>query len=103
MAEVLDKNGDLVAWCSDDPDDFYSWSDYERLIQTLVTEYNEAAGALGENLLDYDETNPLESVNQLYSLDVEDVHDESLKSKLKEIQEWAFCRIHSNHPDEEDE
>jgi len=45
--EVVDKDGELVCWMSDDPDDWNSFSDYERKIKRMVLEYNEDAFNLG--------------------------------------------------------
>ena len=39
--EVLDEKGDLIAWFSDDPDDWNSISDYENRIRRMVLEVNE--------------------------------------------------------------
>ena len=49
--EVLDGNGDLITWLSDDPDDWNSYSDYENRIRRMVLELNEELFSAGCHLL----------------------------------------------------
>ena len=58
--EVIDESGDFIAWLSNDPDDWNSFSDYERKIKRMVLEYNEVAFCFGEHLLGYDSYQALE-------------------------------------------
>ena len=49
--EVLDEKGDLIAWFSDDPDDWNSFSDYENRVRRMVLELNEELFSAGCHLL----------------------------------------------------
>lgn len=66
--EVLDENSDLIAWFSDDPDDFNSFSDFELKIRRLVIELNEEIFSIGSHLFGYDEDNALEYIKLLGSI-----------------------------------
>ena len=61
--EILDENGDFIAWFSDDPDDWNSYSDYMRRIRRLVLEYNEVAFEVGAHLLGYNEKDSIYTCN----------------------------------------
>lgn len=98
--EVLDDNGELVCWLSDDPDDWNSWSDYERKIKKEVLEYNEEAFCLGEHLLGYDSYEAIKLIELLAKLRVDYPHSRELKEKLKYIRNLANLRLNSSHPDE---
>lgn len=101
--EVLDENGDLITWFSDDPDDFNSFSDYELKIRRLVIELNEELFTVGSHLLGYDETNALEYIKLLGRIKPECTSDSYLQEKLREIRRWSNYRLTSCHPDELDE
>ena len=101
--EVVDKDGELVCWLSDDPDDWNSFSDYERKIKRMVLEYNEDAFNLGEHLLGYDSYQALEMIKLLAKLNVNYPQHQELKNKLLDIRTLANYRLSSNHPDELDE
>lgn len=100
--EVLDEKGELVCWLSDDPDDWNSFSDYERKIRTEVLEYNEEAFCLGEHLLGYDWYEKLEFIKLLAKLNVNYTHHSKLTEKLNRIRTLAVLRLTSCHPDELD-
>ena len=51
MAEAFDEKGNLIAYYSDDPDDWFNWSDFECKIREMVLEFNEEAFSLGIHLL----------------------------------------------------
>lgn len=94
--EVVDKYGDLIAWFSDDLDDFNSFIDYEYRIRDLINGYNDKANAIGKPLLGFIS---LEMVDYLSVLLPEAVPE--LASELKEIRHWSICRKNSKHPDGE--
>lgn len=99
--EVMDKDGELVCWFSDDPDDWNSFSDYELKIKRMVLEYNEDAFSLGEHLLGYDSYQALELIKLLSKLNVNYPQHQELKNKLLVIRTLANYRLSSNHPDDE--
>ena len=101
--EAIDENGDLIAWLSDDPDDWNSFSDYERKIKRMVLEYNEVAFCFGEHLLGYNSYQALELIKLLAKLNVNYPQHPELKKKLLDIRTLANFRLRSNHPDELDE
>jgi len=103
MAEVLDKDGNLITWFSDDPDDWNSWSDYLRKIRTMVLEYNEEAFVVGEHLLGFDWFKVLDMIKMLARINVNYTQVLSLQERLKCIKMWANWRLASCHPDELDE
>ena len=100
--EVLDENSDLIAWFSDDPDDWNSFSDYERKIRRMILELNEELFSIGSHLLGYDENNALEYIKLLGKINPEYTPDSNLRNKLREVQRWSNYRITSCHPDDED-
>lgn len=100
--EALDKNGDLIAWLSDDPDDFNSHSDYESKLQRMILDINEELFCVGDCLLGYDSNNPLEYIKLLGSINPEFTSNPNLQKKLLEIKTWSNYRLTSNHPDEQD-
>ena len=100
--EALDKNGDLIAWLSDDPDDFNSHSDYESKLQRMILDINEELFCVGDCLLGYDTNNPLEYIKLLGSINPEFTSNPNLQKKLLEIKTWSNYRLTSNHPDELD-
>lgn len=100
--EALDKNGDLIAWLSDDPDDFNSHSDYESKLQRMILDINEELFCVGDCLLGYDSNNPLEYIKLLGSINPEFTSNPNLQKKLLEIKTWSNNRLTSNHPDEQD-
>ena len=101
--EVLDENDGLIAWFSDDPDDFYSFSDYELKIRRLVIELNEELFSIGTHLLGYDENNALEYIKLLGSINPNYISVPTIQEKLHEIRTWSNYRLTSCHPDELDE
>ena len=101
--EVLDENDGLIAWFSDDPDDFYSFSDYELKIRRLVIELNEELFSIGSHLLGYDENNTLEYIKLLGSINPNYISVPTIQEKLHEIRTWSNYRLTSCHPDELDE
>lgn len=101
--EVLDEKGELLCWMSDDPDDWNSFSDYERKIKEEVLEYNEEAFCLGEHLLGFDAFEALELIKLLAKLRVDFPCIQELKERVKYIRDLANLRLNSNHPDELDE
>ncbi len=101
--EVLDENDGLIAWFSDDPDDFYSFSDYELKIRRLVIELNEELFSIGSHLLGYDENNALEYIKLLGSINPNCISVPTIQEKLHEIRTWSNYRLTSCHPDELDE
>ena len=101
--EILDENGDFIAWFSDDPDDWNSYSDYMRRIRRLVLEYNEVAFEVGAHLLGYNEKDSIEYVKLLTKVSTIFSQDEKLSAMLKEIRKWANYRLDSRHPDELDD
>lgn len=70
MASAVDKNGDLIAFCYDDPDDWNIWSDYERNIREIVLEYNEEAFVAGEHLLVFDWYRVLDMIKLLARINI---------------------------------
>lgn len=94
--EVVDKYGDLIAWFSDDLDDFNSFIDYEYRIRDLINGYNDKANAIGKPLLGFIS---LEMVDYLSVLLPEAVPE--LTKELNEIRYWSICRKNSMHPDGE--
>jgi tetratricopeptide (TPR) repeat protein len=98
--EVIDDNGELACWLSDDPDDWNSWSDYERKIRTKVLDYNEEAFCLGEHLLGYDGYEAIKMIKLLSKININYPHHQILKDKLSDIRTLAIMRLNSNHPDE---
>lgn len=98
--ELLDEKGELVCWLSDDPDDWNSFSDYERKIRTEVLEYNEEAFCLGGHLLGYNGFEKLEFIKLLAKLNVNYTHHSKLTEKLNSIRTLAVLRLNSCHPDE---
>lgn len=100
--EALDENGDLIAWLSDDPDDFNSHSDYEGKLQRMILDINEESFCVGDCLLGYDSNNPLEYIKLLGSINPEFTSNPNLQKKLLEIKTWSNYRLTSNHPDEQD-
>jgi tetratricopeptide (TPR) repeat protein len=103
MAEWYDKNGEFAGWVSDDPDDWNSFSDYERRIRNMVMKYNEEAFVLGEHLLGFDLYKVLDMISLLSRINVNYVHDHGLQERLKCIRKWAIWRVCSCHPDNIDE
>ena len=101
--DILDGNGDFIGWFSDDPDDFYSFSDYELKIQRMVLELNEELFCTGNHLLGYDAHNALEYIQLLGKIKPEYNLDSNLQTKLREIRTWSNYRLTSCHPDELDE
>ena len=100
--EVLDENGDLITWLSDDPDDWNSFSDYENRIRRMVLELNEELFSTGCHLLGYNGTNALDFIKLLGSINPNYTSDPNLQEKLCEIRRWANNRLTSCHPDNED-
>ena len=100
--EVLDGNGDLITWLSDNPDDWNTFSDYERQIRRLVLELNEELFCSGEHLLGYNGTNALEYIKLLGNINPNYTSDQNLQEKLHKIRRWANYRLTSCHPDNED-
>lgn len=101
--EVLDENSDLIAWFSDDPDDFNSFSDYELKIRRLVIELNEEIFSIGSHLFGYDEDNALEYIKLLGSINPNYISVPTIQEKLREIRTLSNYRLTSCHPDELDE
>lgn len=101
--DILDGNGDFVGWLSEDPDDFYCFSDYELKIQRMVIELNEELFCTGNHLLGYDAHNALEYIQLLGKIKPEYNLDSNLQTKLREIRTWSNYRLTSCHPDELDE
>jgi tetratricopeptide (TPR) repeat protein len=101
--DVLDENGDLIAWFSDDPDDFNSFSDYELKIRRLVIELNEELFSIGSYLLGYDEDNALEYIKLLRRINPNYISVPTIQEKLREIRTCSNYRLTSCHPDELDE
>ena len=93
--EVLDGNGDLITWLSDNPDDWNTFSDYERQIRRLVLELNEELFCSGEHLLGYNGTNALEYIKLLGNINPNYTSDQNLQEKLHKIRRWANYRLTS--------
>lgn len=100
--EAIDENGNLIAWLSDDPDDFNSHSDYESRLQRMILDINEELFCVGDCLLGYDTNNPLEYIKLLGIINPEYTSNPNLQKKLLEIKLWSNYRLTSNHPDEQD-
>jgi tetratricopeptide (TPR) repeat protein len=100
--EVLDEKGDLIAWFSDDPDDWNSFSDYENRVRRMVLELNEELFSTGCHLLGYNGTNALDFIKLLGSINPNYTSDPNLQEKLCKIRRWANYRLTSCHPDNED-
>lgn len=100
--EAIDENGDLIAWLSDDPDDFNSHSDYESRLQRMILDINEELFCVGVCLLGYDANSPLEYIKLLGGINPKYTSNPNLQKKLREIKIWSNYRLTSNHPDELD-
>lgn len=100
--EVLDENGDLITWLSEDPDDWNSYSDYERQIRRMVLELNEELFSAGCHLLGFNGTNALDYIKLLGCINPNYTSDPNLQEKLREIRRWANYRLTSYHSDNED-
>ena len=103
MAEWFDKEGNFGGWISDDPDDWNTFSDYERQISTLVMEYNEEAFAVGEHLLGFDWYKAEDMIRLLGRINVNYTQVPGLQERLKCIRRWANWRLCSSRPDVVDE
>ena len=103
MAEALDEDGNLIAYYSDDPDDWFSRSDYECWIQKMVMEFNEEAFFYGEHLLGFDWFKVLDMIKLLAKININYVHVPTLQEKLKCIRMWANWRVYSARPNVVDE
>jgi TPR repeat protein len=103
MASAVGENGGLIAFCSDDPDDWNTWSDYERNIRRMVLEYNEEAFVAGEHLLGFDWYRVLDMIKLLARINVNYTQVLSLQEKLKCIRKWANWRVYSCRPDDVNE
>ena len=97
------EEDDFICWLSEDPDDWYSFSDYERIIRQLVHEYNEEACCLGEPLLGILRDNPIDTIVILSELKSDTTDNTELQKRLNEIKWWATLRMNSCHPDNLDE
>lgn len=93
---------DFVCWVSEDPDDWNSFSNYERKLRTLVHEYNEEACCLGEPLLGVIGNDPLNTIVYLSELRADAMSNPELRKRLEEIRRWARLRMESCHPDDLD-
>ena len=100
--EVLDENGDLITWLSDDPDDWNSFSDYENRVRRMVLELNEELFYAGCHLLGYNGTNALGYIKLLGNINSNYTSDPNLQEKLREVRRWSNYRMTSCHPDNED-
>ena len=100
MAEWYDKNGEFVGWISDDPDDWNTWSDYERKIRLMILEYNEEAFAQGEHQLGFDWVHVYDMVKLLSKINVSYVCDPCLQEMLKFNRKWATWRVCSCRPED---
>ena len=100
--EVLDEKGDLIAWFSDDPDDWNSFSDYENRVRRMILELNEELFSAGCHLLGYNGTNALDFIKLLGSINPNYTSAPNLQEKLRKIQRWANYRLTSCHPNNED-
>lgn len=92
---------DFACWLSDDPDDWNSFSDYERMIRSLVQEYNEMAVEANEPLLPILDDDPLYTIVQLSELNISKQTNHELKKRLQTIKSVARQRMLSNHSDED--
>lgn len=92
---------DFACWLSDDPDDWNSFSDYERRICSLVQEYNEMAVEANEPLLPVLDDDPLYTIVRLSELNIGKQTDQKLRERLQTIKSAARQRMQSNHPDED--
>lgn len=92
---------DFACWLSDDPDDWNSFSDYERRIRRLVQEYNEMAVESNEPLLPVLDDDPLYAIVRLSELNVSKQTNHELRKQLQTIRSVARQRMQSNHPDED--
>lgn len=103
MAEAFDEKGNLIAYYSDDPDDWFNWSDYECKIREMVLEFNEEAFSLGLHLLGFDWFKVVDMIKLLAKININYVHAPILQEKLKCIRMWANWRVYSARPDIVDE
>jgi hypothetical protein len=90
---------DFICWVSEDPDDWNSFSDYERKLRPLVHEYNEEACCLCEPLLGIICNDPLNTIVSLSELHTDKMDNPGLRKRLEEIRLWAKLRMESCHPD----
>lgn len=98
----IDEEDDFIGWLSEDPDDWYSFSDYEEKLRELVHEYNEEACCLGELLLGILGEDPLNTIMILSELNTSAMNNPVLMKRLEEIRWWARLRMDSSHPDDLD-
>ena len=96
------KAENFTGWISEDPDDWNSFSDYERKVQTLVNEYNLMALDTDMPLLRYSVDNPLGSIVGFSELNTDVIQYPALRQKLQEIRLWSRLRMQSSHPDDPD-
>ena len=103
MAEALDEDGNLIAYYSDNPDDWFCWRDYECKIREMVLEFNEEAFSLGVHLLGFDWYKVVDMIRLLAKININYVHVPTLQEKLKRIRMWANWRVYSARPNVVDE
>ena len=94
---------DFSCWVSDVPDDWHSFSDYEKRIRQLVHEYNEEASCQGEPLLGIPRGGSLYFVVLFSELRTDAVKNQELRRCLEEIRLWSALRMDSGHPDDSDD
>ena len=91
---------DFICWVSEDPDDWNSFSDYERKLRFHVHEYNEEACCLGDPLLGVIGNDLLNTIVYLSELRADAMSNPELRKRLEEIRRWAKLRMESCHPDD---
>ena len=87
------KAENFTGWISEDTDDWNSFSDYERKVQTLVNEDNLMALDTDMPLLRYSVDNPLGSIVGFSELNTDVIQDPALRQKLQEIKLWSRLRM----------
>lgn len=98
---VANEDNDFVAWFSNDPDDWNSFSDYESAIEKCVMEYNKVAVAHRYPLLRYTSETFFGDILNLSRLNTDAVPE--MKSELERIKTLCLWRLNSNHPDNHDD